>query len=69
MSQWTKKSFATELKKGQRVRAKLCTFKEDHGTEVEGTVTEDTDGMFEVFEIDVNGNPTMVFYPSEVLAE
>lgn len=59
-----------KLTKGQRVRARICDFRdrERNNTLIEGTVIEDTDGFFEVFEIhDDAGNAVTVFYPDEVL--
>ena len=59
-----------KLTKGQRVKARICNFRdrERHNTLIEGTIIEDTDGMFEVFKIhDDAGNAVMVFYPEEVL--
>lgn len=56
------------LRKGQKVRARICDFKDKsrNGTLIEGTVIEDTDGLFEVFEIlDLENNRVTVFYPEE----
>jgi hypothetical protein len=58
------------LKKDQRVRAYRCDFRKPFSEreEVEGTVIKDTNGMFEVLDIDVNGVKTVVFYPHEILS-
>ena len=56
------------LSKGQKVRARICDMKDRNrnGTLIEGTVIEDTNGFFEVFEIlDLEGNRVTVFYPEE----
>lgn len=59
-----------KLSKGQRVQARVCdlsNLKSRHGTLVEGTIIEDTDGMFEVFDIDCDGEIVLVFYPEKIL--
>jgi hypothetical protein len=67
MSEWRK---SRALKKGQRVLATKLDHRKplSEAETVEGTVLEDTDGMFEVFDIDVDGVKTKVFYPREILS-